>query len=69
MYDENDGDIEPEETFEYYYNKLIESPNTKFIDLKLVDSHDHLDEVDFDKIVDNLGEDLSEQEKKKLQRQ
>lgn len=66
VYDEGDGDIESEETFEYYYNKLIESPNTKFIDLKLVDSHDHLEEVDFDKIVDNLGEDLSEQEKKDI---
>jgi predicted metal-dependent peptidase len=66
VYGEEDGDIESEETFEYYYNKLIESPNTKFIDLKLVDSHDHLEEVDFDKIVDNLGEDLSEQEKKEI---
>ncbi len=66
IFDEKDGDIEPEQTFEYYYNKIIESPNTKFIDCKLVDSHDYLGDVDFDKIVDKLGEGLSEQERKEI---
>ena len=66
IFDEKDGDIEPEQTFEYYYNKIIESPNTKFVDCKLVDSHDYLGDVDFDKIVDKLGEGLSEQERKEI---
>ena len=66
VFGEEDGEIESEQTFEYYYNKIIESPNTKFVDCKLVDSHDHLGDVDFDKIVDKLGEGLSEQEKKDI---
>ena len=52
------------ETFEYYYNALVNSPNTKF--LNLVDSHDGLGECDFDELVDVLGEDLSEEEKKQI---
>ncbi len=66
VFDESDGVIDDEETFEYYYNKLIDSPNTKFVDLKLVDSHEYLDDVDFDKIVDSLGDGLSDQEKKEI---
>jgi predicted metal-dependent peptidase len=52
------------ETFEYYYNALVNSPNTKF--LNLVDSHDGLGDCDFDELVDKLGEDLSEEEKKQI---
>ena len=66
VYAENDGEIKTEQTFEYYYNKLVDSPNTNFINCKLVDSHDHLEDVDFDKIVDQLGQDLSEEEKKDI---
>lgn len=58
--------VEKGETFEYYYNTLFNSPNTKFLDLKLVDSHDMLDGCDFDELVDALGEDLSDEEKKEI---
>ena len=63
VFDKKDGDIKHDQTFEYYYNKLVDSPNTKFVNCKLVDSHEHLDDVDFDKIIDKLGEDLSKEEK------
>ena len=66
VFDKKDGNIETEQTFEYYYNKLVNSPNTKFIDCKLVDSHEHLDGVEFDRIIDKLGEDLSEEEKQDM---
>lgn len=66
IFDEKDGEIKQNETFEYYYNKIIESPNTNFVDCKLVDMHENLEDVDYDKIVNKIGEDLSEQERQDI---
>tara|TARA_Y100001933_G_scaffold265165_1_gene336250 strand:+ start:5051 stop:6310 length:1260 start_codon:yes stop_codon:yes gene_type:complete len=65
VYDE-DEDIESGETFEYYYNSLMNSPNTKFTELKLVDSHENLSECDVEDILEKLGEGLSVEEKSEI---
>lgn len=54
------------ETFEYYYNSLMNSPNTKFTSLKLVDSHDKLSDCDVGDILEKLGEGLSVDEKSEI---
>jgi predicted metal-dependent peptidase len=58
-----DENIESDETFEYYYNSLMDSPNTKFVDLKLVDSHEKLSDCDVTDILEKLGDGLSDEEK------
>ena len=62
VYDKEEG-VEIGETFEYYYNSLINSANTNFVNLKLVDSHEKLSECDVTDILEELGNGLSDEEK------
>jgi predicted metal-dependent peptidase len=62
VYDENEN-IKTGETFEHYYNSLMNSPNTKFTELRLVDSHEKLSECDVADMLKELGDGLSNEEK------
>lgn len=57
-------EIKKDQTFEYYYTKMIESGN--YNEKKLVDIHDYLKDVDLEKIMNEIGEDLSDEEKNNI---
>lgn len=60
------ADVEPDQTFEYYYKILSKDAKIIKIPLMLVDDHIGLGGCDWSEVIDQLNEDLTPEEKESL---